>query len=106
MSGVTQVEHRFETFSVGVKPDVNDQRRHVFDAVAILAGRKSRLENHTFCFERLICSIHELMMQSPGIFAQLFGDGGGDADAQSFNEKRFAAFVARLQGDSTGGRRA
>lgn len=95
MSTVTAMEHRFETFSVGVKPDVNILRRHVFDGIAILAGRRSRLENHTFCFERLVCSIHELMIQSPGIFAQLLGDGGGDADTQSFNEKRFAAFIAR-----------
>lgn len=97
MSPVTQMEHRFQTFSVGVKPDVDDLRRHIFDGIAILAGRRSRLDNHTVCFERLISSIHELMLQSPGIFAQLFGDGGGDADAQEFNEKRFAAFVARLK---------
>lgn len=99
MSPVTQMEHRFHSFSVGVKPDVDDQRRHIFDAIAMLAGRRSRLDNHTMCFERMICALHELMLQSPGIFAQLFGDGGGDADAQKFNEKRFAAFVSRLKGE-------
>ena len=97
MSPVTQLEHRFTSFSVGVKPDVNDLRRRIFDAIAILGGRRSREKNHTFCFERMICALHELMLQSPGSFAQLFGDGGGDADAQQFNEQRFAAFIARLK---------
>lgn len=97
MSPVTQMEHRFQTFSVGVKPDVDNLRREVFDGLAILGGRRSREKNHTFCFERLISAVHELMLQSPGTFAQLFGDGGGDADAQQFNEKRFAAFVQRLK---------
>jgi len=102
VSGVTAIEHRFETFSVGVKPDVNDLRRRVQDGIAILAGKRSRLENHTVVFERMICALYELMLQGPGAFANLFGDGGGDADAQEFNEKRFAAFVARLKGDGRG----
>ena len=97
MSPVTQMEHRFQTFSVGVKPDVDNLRREVFDGIAMLAGRRSRLDNHTVCFERMICALHEMMLQSSGEFAQLFGDGGGDADAQQFNERRFAAFVARLK---------
>jgi hypothetical protein len=91
------MEHRFQTFSVGVKPDVDNLRREVFDGIALIGGRRSRLENHTWCFARMICALHEMMLQSPGIFAQLFGDGGGDADAQQFNEKRFAAFIARLK---------
>ena len=97
MSLVTQMEHRFQTFSVGVKPDVDDMRRRVFDGIALLGGRRSRLQNHTWCFARMICALYEQMLQSPGDFAQLFGDGGGDADAQQFNEKRFAAFVERLK---------
>jgi len=102
VNGVTAIEHRFETFSVGVKPDVNNLRREVFDGIAILAGRRSRLDNHTVAFERMICALHELMLLGPGAFANLFGNGGGDADAQSFNEKRFAAFIARLKGDVRG----
>lgn len=94
---VTAQEPRFQTFSVGVKPDVNNLRRKVFDGIAILDGKPSRLENHTVCFEKMICSLHELMLQGPGAFASLFGNGGGDADSQEFNERRFAAFVARLR---------
>lgn len=86
----TEQTSRFETFSVGVRPAVNDLRREAFDGICILAGKPNRLGNHTVAFERLISAVHELMMTDPAYFAQLFGEGS------EANDGRFAAFVARL----------
>lgn len=68
-------EHKFETFSVGVKPETNQVRREIMDAIALVNGRESRLQNHTFCFERMMFGLHSIMLDAPDSFAFLFGDG-------------------------------
>ncbi len=66
---------KFESFSVGVKPETNQVRREIMDAVALVNGRESRLMNHTFCFERMMFGLHSVMLDAPESFAFLFGDG-------------------------------
>ena len=68
-------EPRFGTFSVGVKPETDDLRRGIMDAVALVNGRDSRLQNHTFCFQRIMEGLDSLMLDAPDSFAMLFGDG-------------------------------
>jgi hypothetical protein len=69
-------EPRFQSFSVGVKPDINNQRRAVQDGIAKLAGEENRLDNHTMTFERLIFGVHIMMIHAPDSFAACFGGGG------------------------------
>lgn len=101
-------------FSVGVDDVTDNRRREVFDGIALLAGHRGekdallnpRYENHVECMERLIAAVHEMMMMLPARFAMEFGEGGDperDAEAK-LRSQRFLAFIARLQGDSTGGR--
>ena len=66
---------KFESFSVGVKPETNDLRRQIFDAICIVNGRANRLQNHCFAFERLMFGLHTIMTDAPDSFSFLFGDG-------------------------------
>lgn len=73
-------EPKFESFSVGVKPETNQLRRELMDAVAILGGRQNhdeppRYHNHTFCMERLMFGLHSIMLDAPESFATIFGVG-------------------------------
>ncbi len=90
-------EHRRHGFSVGVDNQTDDKRREIFDAIAILDGRRDRKGNHCMCMERLIASVHEFMMQSPDLFALMFGVGKGDADRGGWNVKRFLAWHKRMK---------
>ena len=83
---------KFESFSVGVKPETNDLRREVFDGIAILSGHENRLRNHCECFERLIVAAHELMLNDPLQFSMFLGEG------EPQHGRRFLSFVKRLKG--------
>ena len=74
---------KFESFSVGVKPETNDIRRQIFDAICKVNGRENRLNNHTFAAERMFFGLHSIMLDAPDSFAFLFGDGDPQA-AQRF----------------------
>jgi len=97
-----KVEPNFETFSVGVKPDINNSRREIMDAIAILGGRENpneppRYHNHTFCMERLVVGVHSLMEIAPDSFAEIFGEG------EPRYKKSFMDWLAaRLKGDVRG----
>ena len=83
-------EPKFESFSVGVKPETNELRRGIMDAVALVNGRASRLMNHTFCFQRIMEGLDSLMRDAPESFVMLFGDG--DAVSKS----RFLAWLKKV----------
>mgnify|MGYP001589555307 CR=1 FL=1 len=84
---------KFESFSVGVKPETNDLRREIFDAIAKVNGREDRMRNHCFVFERMVFGLHSLMLDAPDAFAGLFGDG--DAVSKS----RFLAWLREREGE-------
>ncbi len=89
--------HARHAFSVGVDDVTDDKRREIFDAIAILDGRRDRRGNHCMCMERMIASLHEFLMQSPDLFALMFGLGKGDADRGDWNLKRFLAWHRRTK---------
>ena len=97
LAEISSNEHRFQSFSVGVLPTTDDKRREVFDGIALLAGHQEgytlppRYGHHVECFERLIQTVHQWMVDAPESFAQLFGEG------EARYNSRFAAFVARLK---------
>lgn len=80
MSSISKFTHRYESFSVGVKPQVNEMRRRVMDAIAILAGLRDRRQHHVQCFERMVFVLDEMRQTSPHDFLTLFaGDFLPDA---------------------------
>lgn len=97
----TEEPHR-HGFSVGVDDTTDDKRREIMDAICILDGRRDRRRNHCMAFERLIASVHEFLMQSPDLFALMFGVGRGDADRNGWKVKRFLAWHTRTKARKAG----